>query len=138
MIQSYKVFFSHGGEDTYVVEHFLKPKVESSGAEVFVDSGKIKYGDDFRKIILKELKESNELLILLTKSSLTRPWVLAELGASIITNKRIIAVRYGTSESELQELGVLSLIGTKSLMVLDEFDKYLKELEGRVKENNYE
>ncbi|QTR48954.1 toll/interleukin-1 receptor domain-containing protein [Candidatus Thiothrix anitrata] len=137
MTQPYKIFFSHGGEDTYIVEHFLRPKVEASGAKVFVDSGKIKYGDDFREIILRELKKSHELLILLTKSSLTRPWVLAELGASIITDKRIVAVRYGPSESELQELGILSLLGTKSLMMLDDFDKYLKELECRVGENNH-
>jgi len=130
----YRIFFSHGGEDKYVVEHFLKPKVESSGAAVFLDTGAIKYGDDFRDLILTELRNCDELLVLLTKSSLQRPWVLAEVGATLIRNKRIIAVRYGTSESELQELGVLSLLGTKSLLQLDDFDKYVSQLISRVKE----
>lgn len=32
-MRAYRLFFSHGGDDTYIVEKFLKPKVESSGAE---------------------------------------------------------------------------------------------------------
>lgn len=42
---AYRVFFSHGGEDTYVVEKFLKPKLEQSGASVFLDAGQLHYGD---------------------------------------------------------------------------------------------
>jgi hypothetical protein len=33
----YRLFFSHGGDDTYVVHHFLKPKLEDTGATVFLD-----------------------------------------------------------------------------------------------------
>ena len=134
MDSSYRIFFSHGGEDKYVVEHFLKPKIESSGAAVFLDAGEIEYGDDFRELILGELRKCDELLVLLTKSSLQRPWVLAEVGATLIRDKRIIAVRYGPSESELQELGVLSLLGTKSLLQLEDFDEYVTQLMSRVEE----
>src|SRR3712207_1180390 len=107
MNMSYRIFFSHGGDDTYIVEHFLKPKVETSGASVFLDSGAIEYGQDFRQVILEELSQCQELLILFTRSSVQRSWVIAELGAALIQNKLIVAIRYGTSEAELQELGVL-------------------------------
>ncbi len=137
-MKPYRVFFSHGGDDTYVVEQFLRPKVEASGANVFVDAGKIEYGDDFREIILNQLADCDELLVLITRSSLRRPWVLAEVGATLIRDKRVVAIRYGPSEAELQELGVLSLLGSKSLLKLDEFDSYVKQLEIRVRENHNE
>jgi hypothetical protein len=129
---AYRVFFSHGGDDTYVVKEFLKPKVEQSGATVFLDDGAISYGDDFRETILEELTECNELLVLFTKSSLRRPWVMAEIGAALIRNKRIVAIRYGPSENELQELGVLSLLGTTCLLHMEDFDNYISQLTSRV------
>ena len=132
----YRVFFSHGGDDTYVVKQFLKPKVEGSGAAVFLDAGAIAYGDDFRQLILSELANCDELLVLFTKSSLRRPWVLAEIGATLIRAKRIVAIRYGPSESELQELGVLSLLGTNNLLQMDDFDEYVSQLTSRVEKNN--
>jgi hypothetical protein len=135
-MKSYRVFFSHGGDDTYVVEHFLKPKVESSGALVFLDAGKIQYGDDFRQMILAELATCEELLVLFTRSSLRRPWVLAEVGATIIRSKRIVAITYGPTESELQELGILSLLGEKSMLKLEDFDNYVRQQEARVKAHN--
>jgi hypothetical protein len=134
---SYQVFFSHGGDDTYVVEQFLKPKVEQSGAAVFLDAGAITYGEDFRQTIISELAQCDELLVLFTKSSLRRPWVLAEVGATLIRDKRIVAIRYGPSESELQESGVLSLLGTNHLLQLDEFDDYVLQLTSRVENSTY-
>jgi hypothetical protein len=138
MTELYRVFFSHGGDDTYIVKNFLKPKVEASGAYVFLDDGKIEYGDDFRELILRELTLCDELLVLFTKSSLRRPWVLAEVGATLIRSKRIVAVSYGPSEADLQELGVLSLLGTKSILVMDDFDNYVEQLKQRVKGHNNE
>jgi hypothetical protein len=40
-MKPYHLFFSHGRQDTYVVENFIKPKVESSGASVFLDAGRL-------------------------------------------------------------------------------------------------
>jgi hypothetical protein len=93
----YRLFLSHGGDDTYIVDHFLKPKVEGSGAAVFLDAGEIAYGDDPRKRILKELVECDELLVFLTRSSMRRPWVMAEIGGMLVQGKRIVrrAVRQG-------------------------------------------
>ena len=135
-MKPYRLFFSHGGDDVYVVEHFLKPKVENSGASVFLDAGQIQYGDDFRQAILAELAQCEELLVLFTRSSLRRPWVLAEVGATLIRSKRIVAITYGPTEGELQELGVLSLLGTKNLLKLEDFDSYVNQLHARVKAHN--
>lgn len=137
MKTKYRVFISHGGDDTYMVRHLLLPKVQSAGADAFLDCGAIQYGEDFRETILNELGACDELLVILTKSSILRPWVLAEIGATLIRGKRVIAVRYGPSESELQSLGVLSLLGTNSLLHLSDFDEYVSQLTSRVEEVNY-
>ncbi|ETX06386.1 MAG: hypothetical protein ETSY2_17400 [Candidatus Entotheonella gemina] len=132
MIESYRIFFSHGGEDTYIVTNFLQPRIEATGAFVFVDDGQIEYGDDFQGRILEELRGCKELLVLLTMSSLNRPWVFAEIGAALIQNKRIVAIRYGPTESQLQELGILSLLGTTRLLRMEDFDVYLGQLGSRI------
>lgn len=131
-MSEYRLFFSHGGEDTYVVDKFLKPKLEATGALVFVDVGKIQYGDDFRRIILKELKLCDELLVLLTPTSIHRPWVFAELGASLVREIRVVVIRYGITEEQLRLNGVLSLLGTHKFLVMDDFDTYISELTCRV------
>ena len=134
----YRLFFSHGGDDTFVVKEFLKPKVESSGANVFLDAGRLDYGDDFRETILVELAQADELLVLLTPSSVRRPWVLAEIGAMLVLGKRVVAIRYGPTESELQEIGILSLLGTKKLLRMEDFDEYVVQLKRRVTGNGNE
>ena len=130
----HRVFFTHGGEDAYVVEHFLKPKVERTGATVFVDIAQIDYGDNFRELILGELSQCSELLVLLTPSSLRRPWVFAEIGACLARGIRIVAVTYGVTEEDLQRLGILSLLGPNNLLKIDSFDSYVLQLDRRVAE----
>lgn len=136
-MSEYRIFFSHGGDDTFVVKEFLKPKVERSGATVFLDAGRIEYGEDFRQTIILELTQSDELVVLLTPSSIRRPWVIAEIGAFLIRGKRIVAIRYGPTENELQELGILSLLGTRTLLRMEDFDEYVSQLERRVRSNSH-
>ena len=124
-MRPYRLFFSHGGDDKYIVKKLLVPLAAGSGATVFLDNGEISYGDDFRLRLLEELKRCEELLVLFTRSALIRPWVLAEVGATLIRTKRIVCITYGPTERELQELGILSLIGPTSLLAIDDFDNYL-------------
>jgi hypothetical protein len=131
----YRIFFSHGGEDTFIVKEFLLPKLKGSGATVFVDAGRIEYGEDFRKVIFAELSTCDELVVLLTPSSLRRPWVIAEIGAVVLRSKRIVPIRYGPSEGELQALGILSLLGSISLLRMDDFNQYVEQLTRRVAEH---
>lgn len=128
----YRVFLSHGGEDTYIAQQFFKPKLLASGAEVFVDEGEIIYGEDFRATLLRELAACDELVVLLTPSSVRRPWVFAELGAVVLRQVHVVAIRYGVTEEELRELGILSILGTRRLLVPAECDKYVEQLRTRV------
>jgi hypothetical protein len=136
-MRPYRLFFSHGGDDTGIVESFFKPQLESSGAVVFVDAGSIEYGDDFRKCILSELARCHELLVFLTQAAVRRPWVMAEVGAVLVRKKRIIALTYGPDESKLQKLGILSLLGTTRLLQIEKFDRYVIQVQRRVEAHNH-
>jgi TIR domain len=131
----YRIFFSHGGDDEFIVKEFLRPRVESSGATIFLDAGRIEYGEDFRATIFAELAGCDELLVLLTPSSLKRPWVIAEIGAVLVRGKRVVVIRYGPSEGELQALGILSLLGSISLLRMEDIDRYVEQLTRRVAEH---
>lgn len=135
-MSEYRLFFSHGGEDAFLAQA-LESDIRSSGAIVFLDNAELEYGDNFREKIFDELVKADELLVLLTESSIRRVWVIAELGATLIRDKRVVAIRYGPSEARLQKLGVLSLLGPNQLLSLNRpaIAKYVSELARRVKEN---
>jgi hypothetical protein len=132
-VAHYKVFISHGTEDEYIVRTSLLPDVKSSGAIVFLDAEAIPYGDDFRRIIFEELEACHELLVFISPSSINRPWVFAELGASIITGKKIVAVTYSVPEEDMRERGVHTLLGTTKIVKIKDFPRYAEELQERVK-----
>ena len=131
----YRIFLSHSGEDNFIVERVIKPGVVGSGADVFVDIVEIQYGDDFHGRILDELSACDELLVLCTRSALKRPWIFAEVGATLVRGKRVVSVVYGPTNAELQELGILSLLGPNNLLKLDDFDAYVAQLTTRVTEH---
>jgi TIR domain-containing protein len=135
LLRRYRIFLSHSGEDNYIVEKVIKPGVLASGAHVFVDIVEIKYGDDFHDRILRELAACDELLVLCTRSALKRPWIFAEIGATLVRGKRVVPVVYGPTDAELQELGILSLLGASNLLKLDDFDEYIAQLTIRVREH---
>lgn len=129
----YRVFLSHGGGDSFIVKH-VTPELEATGASVFVDKGEIKYGDDFRDRIFAELQACHELLIIITPTSVVRPWIFAELGVAISRRVRIVTVIYGVPEADLQAKGILSLLGTHHYVDLSNIDNYYVELRARVRE----
>ena len=133
---TYRLFLSHGSADAYIVDQLIEPKLAASGADVFTDRGGIDYGEDFRKTLFSELERMHELVVFLTKSSIQRPWVAAEIGVAAVRNRRVIPVLYGTNASELQQLGILSLLGSVMPLELDDLDDYVVELTNRVAANN--
>jgi len=131
MKKAYRIFFSHGSEDKYIV-NFLKNRLEDSGACVFADTVEIQYGDNFQKIVIDELMKVDELLVLLTPTSIRRPWVHAEIGAALARKKRVVPVSYYVERPELEECGLLSVLGTIRLLSMNDFESYLNELKSRV------
>ena len=80
-----KVFISHASEDKdrFVVE-FAK-RLRNVGIDAWLDKWEIQLGDSLVDKIFEEgLKEASAVLIILSNTSVNKPWVKEELNASFI------------------------------------------------------
>ncbi len=77
----YQVFVSHATADKWLAATFCE-KIEATGASTFRDDRDINGGDDIPEEIRTQIKQSRELVVLLTPESADRPWVLLEVGAA--------------------------------------------------------
>jgi hypothetical protein len=82
-----KVFISYASEDREFVEEFAS-KLRSKGVNAWVALWEILPGDSLVDKIFEEgLKDAQAVIIILSNSSVNKPWVREELNASIV--KRI-------------------------------------------------
>ena len=103
----------------------------SLGASTFRDDRDINGGDDIPEAIRTQIKQSRELVVLLTPESVDRPWVLLEVGAAWCwrRNYRIVPVLCHVTVDAIPDM----IKATKGFHMND-FDQYLTELQKRVKE----
>ena len=125
----YQVFVSHATADKWIATTFCE-KIEATGASTFRDDRDINGGDDIPEEIRTQIKQSRELVVLLTPESVDRPWVLLEVGAAWGWRKsyRIVPVLCHVTVDAIPDI-----IKGKKAFQLNEFDQYLKELQRRVK-----
>jgi hypothetical protein len=100
------------------------------GASTFRDDRDIDGGDDIPDAIRMQIKQSKEFVVLLTPESVNRPWVLLEVGAAWGWRKKspIVAVLCHVNVDAIPDI-----IKSKKAYSLNDFDKYLNELSGRMK-----
>ena len=124
----YQVFVSHATADKWVAKTFCE-KIEETGATTFRDDRDISGGDDIPEEIRTQIKQSRELVVLLTPESADRPWVLLEVGAAwgCRSDYRIVPILYHVTVDAIPDI-----IKGKKAFPLNEFDQYLKELRQRV------
>jgi hypothetical protein len=103
----YLVFVSHSTKDRWIAKQ-ISQLLESSGVDFgvkpFLDERDIVVGDSIPDTIRQKIKECNEFLVLLTKNSIERPWVLIEISAAWGHGKRIIAVIDKVTPEEMPEI----------------------------------
>jgi hypothetical protein len=124
----YQIFISHATVDKWLAR-VVCDKLEAVGATTFRDDRDIRGGDDIPEEIFRQIRQSQEFLVLLTPASVNRPWVLLEVGAACGCEPppRIIAVRYYVETDSIP-----SLIKAKKGFHLNELDAYLAEVTSRV------
>jgi|ERR1019366_8514475 hypothetical protein len=87
-VKPYQVFVSHATTDKWLAK-VLCDKIEAAGATSFRDDRDIQGGDDIPDEIRRQIKQSKEILVLLTPQSVGRQWVTLEIGAAWGWSKRI-------------------------------------------------
>ena len=85
-----KVFISHGSEDKVFAQD-LATKLRDKGVDAWLDIWEILPGDSLIDKIFEEgLKDATAIIVILSKSSVDKPWVREELNAATV--KRITGV----------------------------------------------
>ena len=127
----YQVFVSHATADKWLAKTICE-KIETTGATTFRDDRDINGGDDIPEEIRRQIKNSKEMVVILTPDSVDRHWVLLEVGAAWgwSLKTRIIPVLCHVSIDPVPDM-----IKAKKMITLNEFDDYLNELSKRVKKH---
>lgn len=126
----YQVFISHATADKWLAK-VLCEKIEATGATTFRDDRDIQGGDDIPDEIRRQIKQSKEIVVLLTPQSVGRQWVILEVGAAWGWSKRvrILLLMYHVSVDPIPDM-----IKNKKAISLNDFDRYANELAERVGE----
>ncbi|MFA5924481.1 MAG: toll/interleukin-1 receptor domain-containing protein [Methylococcaceae bacterium] len=128
----YLTFISHCGEDSWVAEK-LSADCKAIGADTFLDEAQIAVGAKFEDDILAALRKADELVVLVTPWALKRSYVWLEIGAAWLKGIPIVVLLFGISASEFQEKANIPIaLKERSLIALNDVDRYLKELRLRV------
>jgi TIR domain len=95
-----KVFISHSSVDKWVARR-ISQDLQAMGIETFLDEKDIETGDSFDDSIQEQLRESDELLMLLSPAALQSTWVVMEIGGAKVLGKRLIPILLHVGVNEM-------------------------------------
>jgi hypothetical protein len=127
----YLVFISHSSKDRWIAGQMaaiIERKAKRYGVRTFLDEVDLEGGDRVPETIKANLRACEEFVILLSANSVTRQWVLAELGGAWTLDKRIVAITYDLVTEKIPDI-----IEHDKSYELNDFDHDVGELIGRKK-----
>ncbi len=126
----YQVFVSHATADKWLAKTVCEKIEAGAGASTFRDDRDIHGGDDIPEEIRRQIKQSKEIVVLLTPESIDRQWVTLEVGAAWGWSQRmrIVILMCHVSVDPIPDM-----MKNKKAISLNEFDHYLSELASRVR-----
>ena len=119
-----KVFVSYAQEDRKIAQQ-LVGSIESAGAEV-LSMRDTKEGADLTSKLSKELRDSDEMIVLLSNKSLDSQWLTFEVGVAAGMGKPITIVSWGAKPDIPFDLRGYRYITYSNL------DTYVQNLKERV------
>jgi hypothetical protein len=117
-----KIFISHSSYDKWVAEQISR-LLTAEAHETFLDEKDIKTGDSIDTSIYRNLKDCDQLLLLVTPASLKSHWVSMELGGAQALDKHVVPITLHVGSNELPPF-----LANRRCRDINEFDKYLHEL----------
>jgi hypothetical protein len=127
----YLVFISHSSRDRWIARQMaaiIERKAQHHGVRVFLDEKDLEAGAIIPEEIRRQLESCEDFLVLLTSQSISRQWVLLELGAAWGLRKRIVAITDKVADDDLPDI-----IRQTKAYGLNDFDRFVAELVGRAK-----
>jgi TIR domain len=128
---NYLIFISHSSKDRWIARQMaaiIERKAKRHGVRTFLDEVDLEGGDRILGTIKANLHACEEFVILLSPQSVTRQWVLVELGGAWTLDKRVMAITYNLTAEKIPDI-----IDHDKSYDLNDFDRYVAELIRRVK-----
>ncbi len=119
----------------------IKHLLEKNGISYWMDEEGIYYGDDFAKIIVKNIKDSHIFLFISTANSNASIWTSKEIATAQMYKKKIIPLRYDSSMYDdsvilfLANLDYMDYVSNpdlamnKLIMTIKEYLKHIEDSE---------
>jgi hypothetical protein len=125
------VFISHSTKDAWIARQIARLLEATGFIDTFLDERDIKVGDSIPESIRTNIQQCNEFLVLLTRNSVNRPWVLIEVSAAWGQGKRIIAIVDKVTPEEMPEI----MLPYKAVD-LNDLEEYIRQVVERIKGAN--
>jgi hypothetical protein len=106
----------------------IERRARRHGVRIFLDEKDLEAGATIPEEIRRHLESCDEFVVLLTSLSISRQWVLLELGAAWGLRKRIAAITDKVADDDLPDI-----IRQTKAYELNDFDRFVAELVGRVR-----
>lgn len=103
------IFISYSRYDSDKVNE-LVALLEQEGYSIWIDRDGIESGDDFKRVILKSIKESKVILFFSSEHSNSSDWTAKEIGVAVKYKKHIIPIKLDNSNyNEAVEFDLINL-----------------------------
>ena len=103
------IFISYSRHDTNVVNEIVN-MLEQEGYSVWIDRDGIESGEDFKRVILKAIKESEVILFFSSEHSNVSDWTAKEIGVAVKYRKHTIPIKLDDSNfNEAVEFDLINL-----------------------------
>jgi hypothetical protein len=129
--EEYLIFISHSAKDRWIARqmaNLIEQKCKRYNIKTFLDEKDISGGDSIPETIRENIQKCHELVVILSRYSIDRPWVLIEIGAAWGHDKLIIPIIDKITPEEMPDV-----IRQIKAIDLNNFDNYISELINRVK-----
>jgi hypothetical protein len=125
-----KIFISHSSHDKWIAGK-ISADLVGRGFETFLDEKDIKTGESIDRTIGDQLRDCDELLLLLSPQSKASNWVFIEIGGAKALSKGVatILIHLGAND-------VPSPLNQARVRDLNEIERYYEELKQRVAGGN--
>jgi len=97
---SYKVFISSTSRDIDVARDLAR-RINEAGVRVFPVEETAMRGEDVAASVTRELRDADEVIVILTDNSINSPNVLYEMGAASGLHKRVTPLVVNVRDSEI-------------------------------------
>ena len=126
------VFISHSSPDLQFAQ-FLQRHLYSESVSAFLAPVSLSPGEHWPQEILNALSSSDWVLFLASRAACASPWVQQELGAALVTKKKLVPIVWDMPPSELPgwvgHYQALNLAGASSA----EIQAQITAIAGRIK-----